>query len=416
MRRVLMICYYYPPIRSVGAIRSVEFSKLLPEFGWTPSVLSVSKAQEKWLASGTTAPPGVEVDYSPELPFPGLLDFLHGVSVRLFRLFGVEITRNYFREYLAIPDSQIFWLFGIKGYKLSTAVDAIYVSCGPHSPAIVASVISKFSGKPLVLDYRDTWSFNPYLKRSGFTFWVTNILEKFVLKQATKVILNTAGALKHYQTHFPEFYAKMTCIPNGYDSIPELQPAQSERFIILHLGSFYTSRRPDLLLQAIRQLPELKIQFIQVGGSFESYPQFAEMQNLTVIESVKREETQRYLEQASLLYLKQGWEDGVTDYIMVAAKTYEYIAAGLPILAEAPPGDNIEMVRKYAAKSYLVTTPDDLESMKTQLRAAYADWEQAKNSSEPFKNKINPEFLEKFDRRNLTRELAKVLESSLVQK
>ena len=73
---------------------------------------------------------------------------------------------------------------------------------------------------------------------------------------------------------------------------------------------------------------------------------------------------------ASLLYVRQGWEPGVTDYIAVAAKTYEYLATGLPILAHCPPGDNVEIIRRYAANSYIVTSPEGRE-LEGALRAAY---------------------------------------------
>ena len=35
-----MIAYYFPPAGSVGVYRTIKFAKYLPEFGWTPIVLS----------------------------------------------------------------------------------------------------------------------------------------------------------------------------------------------------------------------------------------------------------------------------------------------------------------------------------------------------------------------------------------
>src|SRR5436309_2463831 len=40
-KKVLMICYYFPPIVASGVARSLEFAKLLPHSGWEPLVLTV---------------------------------------------------------------------------------------------------------------------------------------------------------------------------------------------------------------------------------------------------------------------------------------------------------------------------------------------------------------------------------------
>src|SRR5579864_5374364 len=42
MPRALLIAYYFPPIQEVGGFRTLRFAKFLPDFGWRPSVLTVS--------------------------------------------------------------------------------------------------------------------------------------------------------------------------------------------------------------------------------------------------------------------------------------------------------------------------------------------------------------------------------------
>ena len=42
MPRALLIAYYFPPIQEVGGFRTLRFAKFLPDFGWQPSVLTVS--------------------------------------------------------------------------------------------------------------------------------------------------------------------------------------------------------------------------------------------------------------------------------------------------------------------------------------------------------------------------------------
>ena len=40
-RRVLILAYYFPPLGMGGVQRAVKFVKYLPQFGWTPEVITV---------------------------------------------------------------------------------------------------------------------------------------------------------------------------------------------------------------------------------------------------------------------------------------------------------------------------------------------------------------------------------------
>jgi len=110
------------------------------------------------------------------------------------------------------------------------------------------------------------------------------------------------------------------------------------------------------------------------------------------------------MREASLLYLKQGWEPGVSEYIAVGAKTYEYLATGLPILAEVPPGDNAELVKKYASAGYVVTS-----NIRADLRHAV---ERAYDARSRASVAIHPEFAKKFSRRELTMQLATLFDKA----
>ena len=88
----------------------------------------------------------------------------------------------------------------------------------------------------------------------------------------------------------------------------------------------------------------------------------------------------------------------MSEHIAVAAKTYEYLATGLPILAEVPPGDNAEIVREYASTGYVVTS-DIRADLRHAVERAYDARSQASVA-------IRPEFAKKFSRQELTRQLA----------
>ena len=403
-RKVLMICYYFPPMITSGVTRSLEFAKLLPEFGWQPRVLTVKDSKDPWnTAREGVVPEGICVERTLEWNLAGLADFLHGCSCRVARLFGKNLTFNVFRECLCIPDSQIAWFSTVAALSSARECELIYVSCSPFSSSLSAAIVKRLTGLPLVVDFRDAWSLNPHSQLSRLHSAVIKRLERFVLRTCDALIVNTDGAARLYERAYPEYREKIVTIPNGYDALtPVGQDVAGGDFQIVHLGSFYGSRNPDALLECLAELGRDDIVFVQVGGTFESYERFKEKVRIRIVPTLPREGALKLMQEASLLYLKQGWESGVTHYVAVAAKTYEYLATGLPILADVPPGDNADLVQRYSSAGYVVTS-NTRSDLRHAVERAYGD--RARTSVA-----IHPEFVKQFSRRNLALEIASLFD------
>ena len=399
-KKVLMICYYFPPIVTSGVARSFEFAKLLPHFGWEPLVLTVKHSKDPWVeASLGPDPKGIRVERTLEWNLAGLADFLHGCCCRVARLFGKSLTHNFFREYLCIPDSQIAWFSTIPARRSARECDVIYVSCSPFSSSVSGAIVKRLTGRPLVVDFRDAWSLNPHAHPRRLHRAMINRFERFVLDACDALIVNTDGAARLYAAVYPKHGKKIVTIPNGYDALTPVARTPTEGdFQIMHVGSFYGSRNPDALLECLAEIERDDIVFVQVGGGFDSYERFKKKVKIKIVPPVRREEALDLMREASLLYLKQGWEAGVSEYIAVGAKTYEYLATGLPILAEVPPGDNAELVEKYASAGYTVTS-NKRADLRRAVERAYAARSRANVA-------IHPEFAKKFSRRELTWQLA----------
>ena len=399
-KKVLMICYYFPPIVTSGVARSFEFAKLLPNFGWEPLVLTVRHSKDPWVEDSLGGDPkGIRVQRTLEWNLAGLADFLHGCCSRVARLFGKNLTHNLFREFLCIPDSQIAWFSTIRARRLARECELIYVSCSPFSSSVSGAIVKRLTGRPLVVDFRDAWSLNPHTPFRRLQRAMVNRFERFVLGACDALIVNTDGAARLYATAYPEHREKIVTIPNGYDALtPVDRRTTGGDFQIMHVGSFYGSRTPDALLECLAEMGRDDIVFVQVGGSFDSYERFKERVKIKIVPPLPREAALELMREASLLYVKQGWEPGVSEYIAVGAKTYEYLATGLPILAEVPPGDNAELVQKYALAGYVVTS-----NTRADLRHAV---ERAYDARSRASVAIHPEFEKKLSRRDLTRQLA----------
>jgi glycosyltransferase involved in cell wall biosynthesis len=271
---------------------------------------------------------------------------------------------------------------------------------------VSACLIKKATRKPLVLDFRDAWALNPHANYGERQRKFLGRLEEWVVRTCDALILNTPGAERSYRGRYPEHAAKMTCIPNGFDSlnVPS-QTASASKFTIMHVGDFYRSRNPTRLLQALANIGNRDIEFVQVGPMFEAYSKFKDTVSIRFIDRVAHAEALRLMQSASVLYLSQGWEPGVTDYIAVASKTYEYLATGLPILADCPPGDNADVVRQYASRAWVLTCTDVAE-VEAAVHEAYT-------SRHMLVPEVTTAFVETFGRERLAGLLSDVLEKAV---
>ena len=392
-RRVLMLCYLYPPVQSSGTARSVAFSSLLPRFGWEPTVLTVRHARDRWSTRGGDPPADVVVVRTPEWDLAGAVNLIYGVLCRIHRAMRRPPPR-----FFGFPDAQAAWLTTLPGALLARSHDVVYASCSPFSSALSALAIGALARKPVVLDFRDAWCYDLDQYFMPWHVRAVSRLERLAVERCDRLIVNTDGARRLYEARYPWCRGKLHTIPNGYDRLTPVAAMDPSRFRIVHVGTLYGGRDPRPLLRALCRLNDSRIEFVNVG---EPYPGLeSHVPGLTVrqLGILPREAALQQLQQASLLYLRQG----SSNTIAVAAKTYEYLATGLPILCHCPPGDNVELVRAYGKNAVIVTSDDDGD-LATAVRSILDRWPN-------LRPEISPEFKSRFSREVLTQELSEVLE------
>jgi len=408
--KVLLLSYYFPPSRTSACARIVGFAKNLKELGYSPLIYTVKNPKDRW---GVTSldeeiPRDLEIIRSTELDLTRVVDFLDMIVNKTIQLFNSKKYRFFFRNNFCIPDPQIAWnvIFSARKYAISSS--CIFVTCSPFSSAVLATVLKKMCKKPLITDFRDAWTLNPYvLRKSRFSIFINNLLESWVVRNTDKLILNTPGALNLYKEKYKKYSFKMLCIPNGYDYLPckYTERNANEKFIIMHVGTFYGSRNPKLLLDALIELNLPDVKFIQIGDGIEFLNEYNGRIDMEVIKPIPNKDAVKMMCTASLLYLKQGVEVNIRNYIAIAAKTYEYIASGVPILAECPEGDNLEIIKNYANNRYLVSE-NEIEIMRDQIMCAY--------NNRSLKQTMPEAFVKEFDRMELTRRLASIIEEVIM--
>lgn len=351
-RDVLMIAYDFPPAIGIGAgLRSDFFYRYLPEFGWRPQVIALDGGQ---------AP----VD-------------------RVCRLASLTPWHS---PYELTPYG---WAYALRRYLKFRAgpVDLVYVSCPPFPQALVAAGYAQRRGVPLVVDFRDAWSLDPYqegsrLKRALYRYLFPS-MERRLLQSTDLLILNTPSALKAYQEQYPQQAKRMAWLPNGYDEgafVGKNGPEARDHMLLLYAGRFgIGGRSPDNLLQGLawaRQRGcDIRLQILgEQRVSLNDYIGRADLGGaVELLDQVDYPDAVARMCGADVLVLVQAPTRAAVQAI--AGKTYDYLRAARPILAIAPPGDNIQLLQRHACR--LEHADDDPGAIASTLMRLYADWQQA---------------------------------------
>jgi len=411
-RNVLVIAYYFPPMGLSGVQRTVKFVKYLPYFGWNPIVLTSSS--NKYFAFDET-----------------LLDDFNDKSIQIFRTkpkknkktnFKVQKFPNYtlqkigriITQSIYQPDRFITWKKSAVelGEKIiqKNKIDAIFATAPPFTDFLVAQELSDKYKIPFLIDYRDVWVDNPfhyYLTPFHKSYSIK--LEENLLKKTSKAIVTNRFSkeiiLKRYRFISHD---DIVIIPHGYDP-DDFEGIEFNHnpdfFTITHSGLFQDDRNPKYFLKAINQfikknpfaIDRLRLRFI--GLMRNSHQKLLKKYNLlkitTLTGNLNHKEAVRHLLESDLLWLV------VNDIYRSPGKLFEYFGASKPILICAPEG----IMRKIAleSKAAIGVDPKDVNEIEKAITTFYNLWSK-KTLPVPA-----PEFVEQFNRKKLTQDLAKEL-------
>ena len=325
------------------------------------------------------------------------------------------------RYLISTPDQNIYWLpFGLfTGLRAirRERIDAILSTSPPASTHVLAWALSRLSGKPLVVDFRDLWTQNESYELSDRPQLVRNLdrkLERAVLRRSSAVINATEPFATMTRQNNPDLDPKSVhAITNGLDPDDfagiNYPTEKNGKFTILHLGSLYGHRNPGFFFEAVTELlrrrPEiadtLEIQFVGNVPGFDRVVIGTPLEAVThFLGHMPQDKALNKLWESDLLLLILGFatSTGAT----IPAKLFEYIATGRPILSFVPEGEAEGLIEKHRA-GIAITSPD-MEKTVAFLSKEYDAW--AARSSAPKSRFSLPA---EFDRRKQAETLARIL-------
>lgn len=396
---VVFVSYYFPPMGGGGVQRTLKFLKFSDPARVKLSVVTVKPsyfyADDPTLAADL--PANVQVIRSGSLdPFR---------LIYLIRTLLPQKTRNTsennresggkIREIVSkifVPDSRLLWLpfalLAILKLHRQQPVDAIFATLPPFTAGLVGILAGKLSKIPVVLDYRDGWSNNPYLPQTGsFQKWLNGKLEQFCLNNATGVVFVNPELERDYVERFLQFKRiPHLTIRNGYDpqdfehlpqSETSSQPKQPLEIGVM--GTIYSQGNcPETLLKAISELKmqdknlAAKLQLTFLGKWTAEFEEQVAEKGLDDIVRWERYRPHReaLLRAAQFDALALAVDSRIPgSRQLTPGRIYEYLALRRPILAMCPvDGDLAHLVKNAKAGEIIEFT--DVATIKNCI----SDW------------------------------------------
>lgn len=247
--RVLIVAYHFPPqAGSSGLLRSLKFCRYLPEFGWKATVLTIDpRAYERTNDSQMA-----------EIP----------ADVNVIRAFGLDSQRHlslggHYLRASALPDPWVTWLAGAIPAGLKSIrkhnIDIIFTTYPIASAVLIGYFLHVLSGKPWIVDFRDSMTEEGYpkepLKRRIYQ-WI----ERKAIQHGSRFIFTAPAAVRMYLDRYPALHPdQCLLLPNGYDE-PDFEGLTTQhtsrtQIRLLHFGLIYPwERDPSSFFRALARL------------------------------------------------------------------------------------------------------------------------------------------------------------------
>ena len=372
-----MVAYHFPPqAGSSGLLRSLKFCRYLPEFGWSPTVLTIHPRAYDRVNNSQLA------EISPE--------------IEVIRAFGWDTHRHLsirgaYPHALALPDRWASWLLGAVPTGLYAmrkhGIDAIFTTFPIATAVLIGYVLHRLSGKPWIVDLRDSMTEDEY-PQDPHTRSIYRWIERKAVRHAAKILFTAPGAIRMYHQRYPELEAdRCLLVPNGYDEpdfdgIASRPPGRQLRLV--HSGLIYPwERDPRPFFRALARLKaeeqisseSLSVELRACGAETEFQKDVAALGIEDIVHFLPalpyRAALQDAADSDALLLLQAECCDH-----QIPAKAYEYLRLRKPILALATAGGDTAGLLNETGGATIVDLADEnaihdaMPNFLQQVRAA----------------------------------------------
>ena len=456
-RTLLIIAAEFPPLKTIGRIRTVKFAEHLLAHGWKPVIITVepsglepnydasllreiaegvevirvplrdyesdiARLAKRLLGRGdselpaTPAAPAASTAGAPQAQSQpagggGLMDKAHA------------LVRHVFRHYIYIPDSYVFWTFAAarraREVCAERQVDAIYTTLPAFSSMIAGHRLRRQTGLPWIADYRDLW-FGDVLRewlprwRQRMELW----LERRLLRRADVIVTVSEQKTAYMRRLHPDLRARWETLTNGFDvelysGRARQRPFDDTCIEFVYTGRLFKNRRGHAFAEALGRIarsdPALAARArVRIFGGVEPvirqrYDDILARDGIGHLFAFEGDVPYQTAMQAQVDcdYLLLIVDTGETSDGVIPGKLFEYVASGRPMFALCDPGATPDIIQR--ANLGVVVGAEDVDACERELRRVL---------SSPVPRAVEPDeaYLAQFDRRAITARFAALLD------
>jgi hypothetical protein len=312
-----------------------------------------------------------------------------------------------------IPDARVGWVKPsvafLTKYLEQYPVDCIITTGPPHSLHLIGMQLQKRLKVKWIADFRDPWTTIHYQKSLHLTRTSERKhkrLEAKVLTSADLIVVTSPTTKREFEsiTETP-----IEVITNGFNTADNIYPILDTVFSISHVGSLLSNRNPRFLWEVLSDIASENPSFkedlvVKLAGTvseeiIKSISEFGLSSNCQLLGYVSHSEALQLQHNSQLLLLVE--MDRLETRSIIPGKLFEYLAAHRPIIGIGPEGSDIEGILDETTSGKFFNYYED-DELKEHLLKQY----------EAFKNgslTISPNGIQKYSRRELTRNMARLI-------
>lgn len=425
--KLLIITYYWPPAGGPGVQRWLKFVKYLPDFGIQPIVYIPENPTYPIVDENLVNEVSDKAIILKQKIFEPyqLASFLSknktkkmnsGIIPNQKKQSFLDKVFLWIRGNLFIPDARFFWVKPsvayLEKYIQENNIDTIVTSGPPHSLHLIGLELKKKLNLHWFADFRDPWTtigYHKSLRLSNIAAQKHKDLESQVLNTADTIIVTS----KTTKTEFEALTTKpIVVITNGFDVEKVEQQSLDTKFSLAHIGSFLSARNPKLLWESLIELtaeiPDFKSHLeIKLIGAvsqevLDSITNFGLNDYLNNLGYVSHQEAIAHQRKSQVLLLIE--IDSEETKSIIPGKLFEYMVSNRPIIAIGPNGSDFAEIIKNTNTGVFFDYSEKAK-LKSLILEHYNQFLEGKLQSHGIG-------LQKYSRKNLTQELAQLINSN----
>lgn len=425
MKKVLIITYYWPPAGGPGVQRWLKFVKYLPDFGIEPIVYipenpTYPLLDEKLLADvpekATILKNKIVEPYAWASLFSkkSTKKISSGIIPNQKKQSFLQKMLLWVRGNLFIPDARVLWVKPsvayLSKYIQENGIETIITTGPPHSLHLIGLELKEKLKVKWIADFRDPWTtigYHKALKLSASSAKKHKMMESEVMNKADFLLVTSPTTKKEFES----ITAKpIHVITNGYDVENVGRQTLDEKFTLAHIGSFLSDRNPRILWKALHELIHENDKFREyfelklIGAvSQEILDAIAEFQLAGYVNNlgyVSHQEALEHQRKSQVLLLVEINSEETKS--IIPGKLFEYMVSERPILAIGPEDADFSVILKQTNTGVFVLY-DEKEKVKETILSYF-------NLFLETNLKVYPVGLQQYSRKNLTKELASLLQ------